>query len=107
MKNQGCGCAFVVGAESHLAGCGLAAAAAAAEWPPALTRGAVRPYRGFPVRCGWCCYDGQWGRNDGPIEPCAPATHVIVTAKGERQVCETHASRGTWGRRARRVGAVA
>lgn len=58
-------------------------------------------YAGPPVVCTWCAYAPL-----GAVAP-APATHVIETDKGPREVCERHAFRGRWEQRTRRVSAVA
>ena len=58
-----------------------------------------------PALCGWCAYEVDWTGN--VIEPAPPATVVVMTERGERQLCAAHAARGTWERRARRVSRVA
>ena len=58
-----------------------------------------------PALCSWCAYEVDWTGN--VIEPAPPATVVVMTERGERQLCAAHAARGTWERRARRVSRVA
>lgn len=67
-------------------------------------RGNPKLYAGPPVGCCWCSY-GTHG--EGHIKLAPPATHVIGEGRDAREVCLTHALRGRWDARARRVGAVA
>lgn len=60
---------------------------------------------GVTLGCTWCCYES---RADGAgCSRVSPATRVVETSRGPRELCEMHTMRGRWGERTRRVGAVA
>jgi hypothetical protein len=63
-------------------------------------------YRGRAVGCTYCAYEVR-AAIDGSTPRVPPATRLVETAKGPRELCEMHAVRGRWRERGRRVGAVA
>lgn len=70
------------------------------------TAGTIDVYRGPRVGCTWCAYAVGTDATGAPLKA-TPATHVLHTDRGPRQVCEIHALRGRWDQRKRRVSAVA
>ena len=67
----------------------------------------MRLYPSFPTfkGCIFCAYETPSGV--GLVPAAAPATLVVETPRGPRELCSRHATAGRWAPRSQRVSVVA